>query len=183
MLVALKKEVRKINTLIRAIIYQYREIIKRDGRVEDADLKEMLILDDGIADEYKTDESLKKLITVINKPFTDTKQNKLFHAIKPLYEKGMLSSEIAQKLGITYHQVYYALKRKGLISNDQKILNDKYSKIHKLYKLGLTDSKIASELNISESTVYKYREMNNLPSNFVPKDYRSKKIKTGGNHD
>lgn len=160
---------------IKAIIGQYRRIIKEDGEVEPKDLKEMLLLDEALPDVYKTDNAINKIIKLINKPdarkkAVEEKPKKQVSYIDfmKLYNEGLNDKEIAEKLGAEYHHVRYLRLRSKLMSNNFKIQQEKYKRVQELYMLGYSDNKIAKEVQLSQGTIFKWRDKNKLPPNNKP---------------
>lgn len=159
---------------IKAIIGQYRRMIKEDGKVEPEQLKKMLLLEEILPNKYKTEKPLNEIIRLINEPISEKRvvekePNFEMQALEKdfikLYNEGLNDKEIAEKLKAKYHQIRYLRLRNNLMSNNFKIQQDKYKRVQELYMLDYSDYQIAKEVKLSQGTICKWREKNSLPPN------------------
>lgn len=158
----------------------------KDGEVEDYELKNMLMLDDGLPERYKNEKYLSKLINLINEPISPKsvkvkneslskkEKAKLYEDFITLYNKGLKDMEISDELDINYHKIRYMRMQAGLISNNFKVQKNNLIKVKSLYEKGHSDYEIAKEVKLSQTAIFKWREKNKLPPNNEPVGGRKK---------
>ncbi len=161
-----------MNTLLLSLISQYRNIIAKDGEVEDYELRDWLKLDPELPERYKEPDKLDKLVVkILESPKLSIEERYIQRA--ELYNLGMTDAQIADKQNVTKGTIRFWRIANNLEENlsqeeDEKLkeIKARNIEIQKLYELGYGDYKIAQELKVSQSTVCLFRKNNGLPANY-----------------
>lgn len=86
-----------------------------------------------------------------------------------LYNKGLIDSEIAEKINVGISTITEWRKKNDLPANKKpkkKIKKKEHKKRLKYYNKGLNDFEIGEKVGLSKEGIYNWRKRNDLPSNY-----------------
>lgn len=161
-----------MNTLLLSLISQYRNIIAKDGEVEDYELREWLKLDPELPERYKEPDKLDKVVAkILEAPKMSLEKRYIQRA--ELYNLGMTDAQIADMQNVNIGAIRAWRTTNNLEPNisieetakqaDIRLRNDE---ILKLYNLGYNDKEIADQLEEATSTVRAYLRSKGLKTNY-----------------